>query len=723
MLWMGGSSVDILSLADSPLATAAAAPLLLALSRSSAAAELLTGKGELHWRRLQNASWRAWAVKQRAATTAASWFQPHREHAQIIGGFPTGGRLLRRLASRHRRHEPRRAGAAALAEMRRLRATPVPVQDALPAYPISRARRPSWPVAPASAAAQVLSRAQQAAAKRAARPATVMLPAPVDGALPSGHPLLLLPRADSGMRPQLGAAAGPDGAIADGAAMTGAIDAAVHDGGRLSTAAIDAAALAEVEAALAAEHVAPLPVSQAVALGVSCGGVSGVISRAIVHPLDTLRVLQSVSSTSASAELVKDAAAAGEVGVFQRLTAASEHYALTASRALRDARHAARTTVHNWHLGPASNPFYDTLQLSKSLRILYRGYGLSVLGAQPVYALYFGAYEAAKIRISEAVPSASSSFVQIAAGFLAECAAVALWNPWEVVRQRMQLQTTPRSFIATAEDVIKESGVKGMYAGIGGYLALWGTYSPLMFLLYEQGIDLIYRPRGSLEYGGIPQVVSPSIGTSFLIGSFAGFVASSITSPLDVVKTRMQVQTPTSVIRYDNVLHGLREIANNEGPAALFRGTMARALNNGLSTGIMLGAYGVLRAQMARRFGLSQPAAVEGGSWQPPPHRKQLQSYYSDHFPSYHFPSYDEGAWPARRPPPPPSESAPPPTAAPPRPPPKDAGFIKPLPFLTAIEWSSTPRGTVPGVGAVQVHGARGGGVARTAAPGSTDAS
>ena len=190
-----------------------------------------------------------------------------------------------------------------------------------------------------------------------------------------------------------------------------------------------------------------------------------------------------------------------------------------------------------------------------------------------------------------------------------------------------------------------------------------------------------------------------------------------------MVKTRMQVQTPTSVIRYDNVLHGLREIANNEGPAALFRGTMARALNNGLSTGIMLGAYGVLRAQMARRFGLSQPAAVEGGSWQHPPHRKQLQSYYSDHFPSYHFPSYDEGAWPARRPPPPPSESAPPPTAAPPRPPPKDAGFIKPLPFLTAIEWSSTPRGTVPGVGAVQVHGARGGGVARTAAPGSTDAS
>ena len=142
---------------------------------------------------------------------------------------------------------------------------------------------------------------------------------------------------------------------------------------------------------------------------------------------------------------------------------------------------------------------------------------------------------------------------------------------------------------------------------------------------------------------------------------------------------------------------------------------------DGLSTGIMLGAYGVLRAQMARRLGHSLPAAEEGGSWQPPPHRKQLQSWYSDHYPSYHFPSYDEGAWPARRPPPPPSESAPAPTAAPPRATPKDAGFIKPLPFLTAIEWSSTPRGAVPGVGAVQVHGARDGGGARTPAPGNTN--
>ena len=72
--------------------------------------------------------------------------------------------------------------------------------------------------------------------------------------------------------------------------------------------------------------------------------------------------------------------------VLQRVSAASGHWLQTASKALTDGRSTLRTAWHNWHLGPsASNPLYDTRQLRDSFRILYRGYGLSVLGAQPVY--------------------------------------------------------------------------------------------------------------------------------------------------------------------------------------------------------------------------------------------------------------------------------------------------------------------------------------------------
>jgi hypothetical protein len=119
-----------------------------------------------------------------------------------------------------------------------------------------------------------------------------------------------------------------------------------------------------------------------------------------------------------------------------------------------------------------------------------------------------------------------------------------LWNPWEVVRQRMQLDTIRRSFGETLAHVTNESGVRGLYAGIGGYLALWGTYSPLMLLLYEQSIGYIYTPTHTSANphcaGAPPPVIVPSFTVSFGIGSFAGFVASCITSPLDVVKTRLR---------------------------------------------------------------------------------------------------------------------------------------------------------------------------------------
>jgi hypothetical protein len=118
------------------------------------------------------------------------------------------------------------------------------------------------------------------------------------------------------------------------------------------------------------------------------------ISRAITHPLDTLRVLQSVSSHSPSAELVKGTQQ--EVPVIQRLSAATGHWLQTAARALSDGRGILRTATFNWHQLhglESANPVYDTLQLRQSVSILYRGYGVSVFGAQPVFGAYFTAYE------------------------------------------------------------------------------------------------------------------------------------------------------------------------------------------------------------------------------------------------------------------------------------------------------------------------------------------
>ena len=224
------------------------------------------------------------------------------------------------------------------------------------------------------------------------------LPAAVHGALPGGHPLTL-PTAEEALQtqPSHAAAASAAAAAAAAAAAQGNVPgpAAVAS----AAAAFDAAVAAANAAALESEKIyvpdpyvvpldaegglevgleeaaGPLPaleLSQAVILGLSCGGISGMLSRAVVHPFDTLRVLQSVSSSANAAEVVAESSA--EVGIMTRLQTSIPHWMQTASRAVTDGRSALKSGYHNWHLGPKeTNPLYDMSQLRQSLKILYRG--------------------------------------------------------------------------------------------------------------------------------------------------------------------------------------------------------------------------------------------------------------------------------------------------------------------------------------------------------------
>ena len=476
------------------------------------------------------------------------------------------------------------------------------------------------------------------------------LPVDLDGApvaLPPGHPLALAP---------------PPAVVVEAA-------------GAASAAAASAAAVAP-------------PMHIAIAMSLGCGGFAGVVARAVVHPLDTLRILQSVQTTESvgavmmsevradlggTTEAIRDVSISelrsGEARLSQimgeeitpllsqaaaNFRTATSHWwqsaLVVADEGSRALKRAIRTAPFTQELGgelAAANPVAELSQLSRSVGILYRGYGLSVGGAYPVFAVYFGAYEASKtavaswiggggergdgingvvtgdgvktmyrrdsrdgsvtVHVHQRGGGASSSdggtpkLVPIAAGFMAECAAASLWLPWEVVRQRIQLASGPSpSFYGAAQEIVAESGVRGLYAGAPEYMMLWGTFSPLMFLLYEQGMQWLAK-----DSDGNPK--PPSLPASFAVGCAAGVVASIVTSPLDVVKTRIQTQTPQSVVRYTGMLHGLTEISRREGPAALFRGTGARAATMGLTVGLMMSTYSTLKNHVARRAGYGGP--------------------------------------------------------------------------------------------------------------------
>lgn len=83
-----------------------------------------------------------------------------------------------------------------------------------------------------------------------------------------------------------------------------------------------------------------------------------------------------------------------------------------------------------------------------------------------------------------------------------------------------------------------------------------------------------------------------------LCGSAAGSVAAGITTPVDVVKTRVMLQGEK--VQYNGLLHALKKVSAEEGILALFSGILPRIA--WISTGgfIFFGGYEFTKAYLLR---------------------------------------------------------------------------------------------------------------------------
>lgn len=108
----------------------------------------------------------------------------------------------------------------------------------------------------------------------------------------------------------------------------------------------------------------------------------------------------------------------------------------------------------------------------------------------------------------------------------------------------------------------------------------------------------------------------------FLMSGLAGCGACVFTNPLEVVKTRMQLQgelqAPGSYKRhYRNVFHAFFTIGKVDGLAALQKGLAPALLYQFLMNGIRLGTYGVVEARgylHTAEGNLSPPRSLVAGA-------------------------------------------------------------------------------------------------------------
>lgn len=205
-------------------------------------------------------------------------------------------------------------------------------------------------------------------------------------------------------------------------------------------------------------------------------------------------------------------------------------------------------------------------------RGVYNGVSAVAAGSAPGAAAFFASYEWIKGRLSEnskAEKYASPSVRHMIAASVGEAVACIIRVPTEVVKARMQTDGSA-SFLNTLQRTVAAGE---LYRGFGITLMREIPFACIQFPLYEQLKTHLPQPPDPLS--------------SAACGSAAGAVAAALTTPLDVVKTRLQLGSDANGIPYTSALDVLRRTPSNE----LWRGIQPRVLWISLGGFIFFGAY------------------------------------------------------------------------------------------------------------------------------------
>ncbi|KAG6493816.1 hypothetical protein ZIOFF_048819 [Zingiber officinale] len=173
-------------------------------------------------------------------------------------------------------------------------------------------------------------------------------------------------------------------------------------------------------------------------------------------------------------------------------------------------------------------------------------------------AIFVGIYEPTKQQLVKMFPENLSAVAHLTAGAIGGLAASLIRVPTEVVKQRMQTGQFTSAPNAVRLIAAKE-GIRGLYAGYNSFLLRDLPFDAIQFCIYEQ-LRIGYKIAARRELND-PE--------NALIGAFAGAITGAVTTPLDVMKTRLMVQGSAS--QYKGLINCAQTILKEEGPAAFLK--------------------------------------------------------------------------------------------------------------------------------------------------------
>jgi adenine nucleotide transporter 17 len=226
---------------------------------------------------------------------------------------------------------------------------------------------------------------------------------------------------------------------------------------------------------------------------------------------------------------------------------------------------------------------------------LYSGLESSLFGIALTNGIYYLFYEETRSQLIKRrtvqTGEGLSTSEGIIAGMIAGSITTTLTNPvWTVqAYQSTKVTTNAEGKVekptmgSAASDIIKQSGIKGLWRGLGPALIL--VINPVIqYTTFERMVSLLLNYRAK-KAGAIAVATRSALSDRdlFVLGALSKLIATGITYPYLVVKSRLQVASH----KYKSSVTAVLEILKTEGLRGIYAGLGPKLLQSALTAAFM----------------------------------------------------------------------------------------------------------------------------------------
>jgi len=311
------------------------------------------------------------------------------------------------------------------------------------------------------------------------------------------------------------------------------------------------------------------------------GGISATITASILQPLDVIKTTQQGRVLEAIS-----------IARQQHVTSLGNHH------------HHQQHVTSRFTYSPSSSLVSTATSLVKEQGVISLWKGLNAT----IIRVFFGAgiYFVALKSTNDALGNQSA----FAAGLIARSLATVIMTPISVVKTRKEWRgvegetkvfhhqnhhqnhphrsymssifSTPFSTLRSVSYIAKTEGIRSLYSGVLPTLVRDAPFSGIFFAVYTKTKGFLEEQKNELAVKILPQS-----SKTFFAGLFAGALATLITHPADVLKTRLQIRSSTGTFADGRVLLlELNNLLREEGIRGLFVGVFARVVKRALSSAL-----------------------------------------------------------------------------------------------------------------------------------------